>query len=292
MGAYDFSIDADLVERLRDALPLSVFIETGTFEGEAVARVLPLFDELHSIELAPTYHAAASERFREHPNVRLHLGDSREVLRDLRWTLAARSVLYWLDAHWCVADETAAAESQCPLLGELDALGTLNDESIVLIDDARLFLATPPAPHDPPEWPRFQEVIEKLFSLSAAHEITVVNDVIAFYPASCRDAVSEYARSRGVDLLAQTHHLGELERECAVHARAAAERLAALEELQHSHTELERVAEERLALINDLTQVANDRLEQIAEVRRASAERLRLRDEGGSAARSSHDEAG
>lgn len=289
MGAYDFSIDTDLVERLRGALPLSVFVETGTFEGEAVARVLPFFDELHSVELAPTYHAAASERFREHPNVRLHLGDSRDVLRDLRWELEARSVLYWLDAHWCAVEEIAAAESQCPLLDELDAIGTLNDESIVLIDDARLFLATPPPPHDPAEWPRFQEVIEKLVSLNAAHQISVVNDVIAFYPASCREAVSAYAQARGIDLLAQTHRLGELERECAVHARAAAERLAALEELQESHTALERVAAERLALINELTLVANERLEQIAEARGASGERLRLRDDAGSGA---HDEAG
>ncbi len=38
MGAIDFSIDVRLVECLRRELPISVFVETGTFEGEAIAR--------------------------------------------------------------------------------------------------------------------------------------------------------------------------------------------------------------------------------------------------------------
>jgi hypothetical protein len=260
VGAFNFSVDVDLVARLRQVLPLSVFVETGTFEGEAIARMLPFFDELHTIELAPNYHAAAVERFRDQPKVTVHFGDSRHVLATLRPTLEHRAVVYWLDAHWCAAAGTAGATSQCPLLDELDAIAPLNDESAVLIDDARLFLAPPPAPHDVGEWPRFQAVFEKLLGLGANHETMVVNDVIVFYPRPCRSAISGYARSHGVDLLAQAHRLAQLEIEAATHKHAAAERLAALERLEEERSMLARVAAERLALLEDLTRVADERL--------------------------------
>jgi hypothetical protein len=276
MGAFDFSIDIDLVESLRRAIPLAVFVETGTFEGEAVARVLPLFDEIHSVELADEYYRAAAERFREEPKVNLHAGDSREVLARLSPELEERSVLYWLDAHWCAADGTAGTTSQCPLLGELEAIGSLNAESVVLIDDARLFLAPPAEPHEASQWPAFDDVLERLRKLSGSHEIMVVNDVIAFYPPATREAVSEYARARGVDLLALTHRLDELERELATQASAAAERLAALERLQQDDALLESVAAERLAVINDLSRVAEERLDEIAQLRRIADERLAL----------------
>jgi hypothetical protein len=33
-------------------------------------------------------------------------------------------------------------------MAELDAIGTLNPQSVILIDDARYFVAPPPPPHD------------------------------------------------------------------------------------------------------------------------------------------------
>jgi hypothetical protein len=246
MGAIDFSIDMRLVECLQLALPISVFVETGTFEGEAIARVRGSFDEIHSIELSDHYYGRAADRFAGDPQLRLYHGDSSEVLDSLRPTLADRGVLYWLDAHWCVADETAGERSQCPLLRELAALGRLNTESVVLIDDARLFLATPPHPHEASDWPRFQQVLQRLLPLSSSHEIMVINDVILFFPATAVTAVSEYARSYGTDWLAELHRGAEFEQERDAFSRAAVERLEAIEALT-------READRRASLIDRLT---------------------------------------
>ena len=107
MGAVTFSIDPVLVECLREVLPLATFVETGTFEGETITRMRPYFDEIHSVELSDSHFEAAVERFASYPNVHLHHGDSPEILSRLRPALAEKSVLFWLDAHWCVAASTA-----------------------------------------------------------------------------------------------------------------------------------------------------------------------------------------
>jgi hypothetical protein len=234
MGAVSFSIDATLVERLREALPLSAFVETGTFEGDAVTSVLPLFNEIHTIELSEEYYANAVDRFRSDDAVHIYRGHSSQILSSLRPHLENKSVLYWLDAHWCVATDTAGAHSQCPLLEELDAIGALNSQSVVLIDDARLFLCTPPDPHETEDWPRFQDVLHRLLSLSPTHEIMVINDVIAFYPASIASDMSEYARAYSIDWLAALHRLEVIEKDHQVLTGVLAERLALIEELDRA----------------------------------------------------------
>ena len=50
MGAVTFTLDVHLVECLKEALPLSVFVETGTFKGDTLAEVEPFFDRLITIE--------------------------------------------------------------------------------------------------------------------------------------------------------------------------------------------------------------------------------------------------
>jgi hypothetical protein len=246
MGAVDFSIDARLVEYLAEVLPLSVFVETGTFEGEATARMRSLFGEIHTVELSDKYYVDAVTRFGDDTAVKLYHGDSRDVLRSLQPNLRDKSVLYWLDAHWCVADETAGERSQCPLLEELEAIKSLNSSSVILIDDARLFVSTPPVPHEVAEWPRFQRVIVGLQSLSAEHEMMVINDVIVYFPRSALDAVSRYARAYGIDWLVQLHQLHALEQERVTLRQALDERLRVIHELT-------AVATERNAVIAELS---------------------------------------
>lgn len=266
MGAVDFSIDTRLVDCLQRALPMRVFVETGTLEGEAITRVRDSFDEIHSIELSHYYYAHAVDRFAGDPHVRLYHGDSRRALASLRPTLADRAVLYWLDAHWCVADETEGERSQCPLLDELAALGSLNGESVVLIDDARLFLATPPYPYEASDWPGFHQVLQKLLPLSSSHEIAVINDVIIVFPSAIRTALSEHAKSYGIDWLAQVQSRAELEHERDALVETAAERLAAIEKLTCECDLQANAAQERLALIEELEREAELRLVALNEL--------------------------
>ena len=104
---------------------------------------------------------------------------------------------------------TAGELSQCPLLEELQAIEKLNSNSVVLIDDARLFLAPPLAPHEISQWPSLHQIVTCLLLLSSEHELMVVNDVIAFYPLTARPALESYARSCGIDWLTATNCLKE-----------------------------------------------------------------------------------
>lgn len=205
MGAIHFSIDPVLTALLATRLDLAVFIETGTFEGDSIAAVRPCFRDLHTCELSPELHAAAARRFADDPAIHCHLGPSPERLRDLAASHAHRPVMYWLDAHWCSASHSAGQESQCPLLEELQAIAPLHPESIVWIDDARYFMAPPPAPLEARGWPTFQQVLDHLRALSAHHHIVFANDTILFHPTGIAAEVAAHLHAHGADWLAIAH---------------------------------------------------------------------------------------
>ncbi len=202
MGDINFSIDTGLVEALQRVLRLRVFVETGTFEGDAIAIGKPFFDEIHSIELSPEYYAHAKKRFKGVSGVHLYLGDSAKLLATLRPKFEGRPALFWLDAHWCVAQDTGGEKSQCPLLDEIRAIGRLNAQSVIMIDDARLFASPPPQPHEISQWPRLDQVIDALRAVGAkTHELKIFNDVIVFAPRKANQALTDYMTRHTVTLL-------------------------------------------------------------------------------------------
>lgn len=200
MGAVHFSIEVSLVETLKRALPLEVFVETGTFKGDSVHQVRSLFQELYTVESSAEYYERVRERFKSDPAIHVFHDPSAKLLREMMPRLASRSVLYWLDAHWC-GEELATDVPQCPLLDELAAIGHLNAQSVLLIDDARLFLSPPPPPHSPVQWPSLDLVINGLHSLSTAHEILVLNDVFVYFPSSIGNGLRNFASRFAIDWL-------------------------------------------------------------------------------------------
>lgn len=199
MGAIHFSVDVELIEALRRRLPLSVFLETGTYKGETTLAAARHFPRVITVELSPEMYEFAAGRLDALHNVERILGSSPDTLRRLSPMLGTQSVVYWLDAHWC-GEATAGAAAECPLLDELDAIGTLNDRSVILIDDARLFLAPPPAPHQVSQWPQLSDITRALDRLSAVHRLWVINDVLVFAPETVAAEVVAYGREFGVDL--------------------------------------------------------------------------------------------
>jgi hypothetical protein len=200
MGAVHFSIDGRLLARLSELLPLEVFVETGTYEGASINTALAYFDELHTIEASNELFARAAARFEDSPAVHVHHGSSAEVLSRLSGRLRRSSVLYWLDAHFC-GHGSAGGELQCPLLSELEAIGSLGVRSVILIDDARLFMAPPPPPLIAEHWPSFSEVLARLSKLNPGHELIVIDDVIVFFPPQLGEGLRRFAREHAIDWL-------------------------------------------------------------------------------------------
>jgi hypothetical protein len=127
----------------------NVFIETGTYLGDTVQAVKNCFSQVYSIELGPNLYQNAWKRFAHDPNVTILLGNSEEVLKQLLPMITERP-LFYLDSHFKYdADSPEAALN--PTLGELDAIFTLCPNSVVLIDDARLFTGKPLQPNCSPE---------------------------------------------------------------------------------------------------------------------------------------------
>jgi hypothetical protein len=278
MGAINFSVDPQMIAVLKQNLPLQTFVETGTFEGETVQRVLSLFDEIHSVELSEDYYRKALDRFKDHPNVHIYQGNSPDFLQKLRRGLSEKAVVYWLDAHWCIADKSAGGTSQCPLLQELDAITELGPQSAILIDDARLFLCPPPFPHEATHWPSFEAVVGKLHSLSSAHEIMIANDVIMFYPRSIRDSVREYAYRSSIDwlqVLFKSKNFDALKSEFDTLQIQFDSIQDQLVEKDKEITRLLTVAEERYHEIESLKEIAEERSREIQSIKGIAEERSR-----------------
>jgi hypothetical protein len=199
MGAINFSLDDELVRALKKTLPLDYFVETGTFEGDTAIAAAAHFGHVYTIELSDEIYRSTAARLSTLVNVQPIHGSSPESLRELKPNLRLKSVLYWLDAHWC-GTNTSGKYYECPLTQELEAIEYLNRQSVILIDDARFFLSPPMSPHDVRSWPMLVDVVQGLLKLSDYHKLWVINDVMVFAPEPTFDDVVQYGRKFGVDL--------------------------------------------------------------------------------------------
>ena len=211
MGAISFSIDKELLQFFRQRLPIASFVETGTYQGGSLNVAAEFFPECHSIEMSQELYEAAKKQFAGRVNVTLHQGESAAILGAHHVRFAERPVVFWLDAHWCVGENTAGRDSQSPLREELRAIGKLHPQSVVLVDDARLYLCPPPVPHRFTDWPDFHELVTILQSLGHHHRLMILNDVILFYPESIQKDMALFARQQGVDWLILAYNSRQFE---------------------------------------------------------------------------------
>jgi hypothetical protein len=182
----------ELAAELRDRLSLRRAIETGTYRGGGTRLLAGIVrGPVTTIELSEPLAAAATEALADLPDVTVRQGDSRAVLPEL--IDSGIPTLYWLDGHWS-GGETAGEASECPLLDELRALGGGHPDDAILVDDARLFTASPPPPHDPAEWPTIVDVFDTLRAARPGHHVTVLRDLIVAVPARARDLVDRFGR--------------------------------------------------------------------------------------------------
>jgi len=281
MGAIHFSIDPLLAGLLASRLDLSVFIETGTFHGDSVAVVRQFFKEIHTCELSPELYAAAAQRFANDPAVGCHLASSSDWLPTIVPRYSGRPVMFWLDAHWCVAGHTKGEESQCPLLDELKALGPLHADSVIWIDDARYFTAPPPQPLQAKGWPTFQQVLERLQSLSKVHHMVLADDTILFYPPKVSSEVAEYLHIHGADWLAIAHNsrlIPELNQGLQAKEKALLEVHGARELAQKQTQELSReltAKEKALLEAHGARELAQKQTQELSRELTAKDEKLR-----------------
>jgi hypothetical protein len=187
MGAIDFGIPRQLALLLRDRLALKLFVETGTFRGETAEWAAGQFAKVWTVEADAALFETTRERLKDRTNIVCVKGDSRAGLREIVPQLDGPA-LFWLDAHWCGSDQTdtAGAEDQCPLIEEIAIVNASPHEHVVLVDDARYFLAPPPSPNRFEMWPDAEATVAALRAGQTDRYVAVIDDVFIRVPMKLR----------------------------------------------------------------------------------------------------------
>lgn len=180
----------DFIRWLRDRAGVRTFVESGTFKGETASWAADLFEQVITIELSPEIHRETSGRLASKSNISFRLGHTSTVLASLLPQMREPAI-FWLDAHWSGLN-TAGREDECPLLEELALLNAVPVEHFVLIDDARLFTAPPPSPHQAAAWPTIWEIHETLQQRPSPRFVIIHRDAIIAVPEQYRAGVIDY----------------------------------------------------------------------------------------------------
>lgn len=162
MGKVFSGVPKKFARILRDAHELSDFIETGTLVGKTAIWAAGHFKRVYTVELDKQLWATMMLKVQKDPsipkNIEFYYGDSPEFLEGI--LQRAGKSLIWLDAHWSRDlgyDRPVAGE--CPLLREIEVItGFSERDDVVLIDDARYFVHSPPRPHKADDWPDVAQI--------------------------------------------------------------------------------------------------------------------------------------
>jgi hypothetical protein len=192
MGNIVFGVLKDLVLGLATQAGIKNFVETGTYQANTALWAAGHFQQAHTIEAAKPLYDAAVSKFGKTANLHFHNGDSRDCLRQIQQSLDGPA-LYWLDAHWS-GGVTFGQGDECPLLSEIEVVNQGSVDSIILIDDARLFLSPPPKPHDADQWPDLLTVLSALAQPKPRRFIIVHQDVIVAVPQKHRRFLIDWVR--------------------------------------------------------------------------------------------------
>lgn len=180
-----WALSQTFLKQLVEIFGTTIFIETGTCGGNTTRNALPLFQETHSIELAPHLYQRAIARFKDYANVHLYCGDSAQLLPQILPTVSGR-ILFWLDGHYS-GNSTAKGDCNTPIIGELQAIAKSGiTDAIILIDDIRCFQGPDAAPEDSvfSGYPTCAELEKLVLNINPQYQFKIFQDfALAYLPS-------------------------------------------------------------------------------------------------------------
>jgi hypothetical protein len=124
-----------------------IFVESGTYLGEAVEFIRPHVDAVITVEIEPKLYAAAAQKFAADPGIEVLQGDALELIPSIVRELPAPALI-WLDGHFS-GGVTGQGEyvEPAPVILERFATEPPPAGSTIVVDDLRMF------GRDPEPWP-------------------------------------------------------------------------------------------------------------------------------------------
>lgn len=169
-------IPREETEFLAEEFQLENFFEGGTYKGKTANYASTIFKKVITVEKSSVFYEMANKVLKNKENVEVVYGDTRKYLNNVMKKFD--NLLFWLDSHWS-GGETYGENDECPLIEELKIIFKYKKNLVVLIDDARLFLAPPPLPHKINNWPSFKEIIN---IIPETFSVLIYEDVIYIVP--------------------------------------------------------------------------------------------------------------
>jgi hypothetical protein len=190
MGNVNFGIPKKITLFLKNLAKIDEFVETGTYQGNTSIWASNNFSKVFTIENSDYYYNLSKEKFKDIKNIKIIKGHTIKVLPEIFEKNNSKKI-FWLDAHWS-GGETYGSNDECPLIDELKLIKKYSKESIILIDDARLFVCPPPKPHNFKKWPTIQEIVS---TIGKDYYLSIINDVIIICPKKFENNFKEFIQS-------------------------------------------------------------------------------------------------
>ena len=177
----------DFAQKLVETYNYSVFVETGTYNGDNAVRCKQFFKTVYTVEASQICYEDAISRHGTSTGIHFEFGDSRSILPRICMAEQGKKV-FWLDAHYCHGD---TFKNESPLLEELKTINHYsNENSVIFVDDARYI-------HSVYQGERYAEYPELIALLASdiGRYIVCVNDAFIAVPRILKKDLDDYCKS-------------------------------------------------------------------------------------------------
>lgn len=192
MGIIRKGPPEELIIKIRDKFNVSQFVETGTYHGDTTRWAAGNFSKVITIEYSKEIFDSVLKDGKHDENIEYLYGDSRAILKTIFQRIEGPAI-FWLDSHWS-GGETYGKGDECPLVDEINIINSSGKEHFLMIDDARLFMAPPPMPHDCNQWPSIDTVLDAIKSGKQSYYIVISEDVIIAVPSYAKELLQNYCQ--------------------------------------------------------------------------------------------------
>lgn len=193
----NMSLEESFLAMIAQATQAEIIVETGTYLGDSTIKMARTFKQVHTIELGAELFEKAQKRFAKKKNIRSYQGDSAKLLPDIIKQLKNNKTVFFLDAHFSMAD-TAQGDENTPILTELEIIRKAKlSNAIIIIDDLRMFYKSPVIAKDTfmAGYPTVHDLVEKLLTINPSYKIAIVYDVLIAFAQSENISVSPLVRA-------------------------------------------------------------------------------------------------